>query len=341
MLSNLRGGIRPLVGFSTAPSDRPGFAWIYLDLPKPKFPHPCFICAHPWRKSPVSKQYLQAPLRQVTRPSYSPTFSNLLSQPSPRRHLRTPYRLFRPSHFIFEMSKNDPETLAGLLEPACDSAAAKLNLLTKKLTAAICAESARLLAKSQSQSASCTYRYYRQEAPRRDRGEPVGTCTLLGRLKGGGFALKASGSEMVVVAGLEPALAAISAPCLCQIGLHDQADEIEEYPRRERSTRQRHLQTGVRKLRRGRSRNCTRTIRGLNSTPLLVGLACAEENAPGRTCTDTARGLSPLPLRWATGASSEYGRSRESGPGGRTCTRTGSLLKGVSLLVGLHRGFEK
>ena len=28
-----------------------------------------------------------------------------------------------------------------------------------------------------------------------ERDEPVGTCTLLGRLKGGGFAIKASGSN--------------------------------------------------------------------------------------------------------------------------------------------------
>ncbi len=49
-------------------------------------------------------------------------------------------------------------------------------------------------------------------------GEPVGTCTLLSRLKGGGFAIKASGSELVVAAGFEPALAAFSTPCLFQLG---------------------------------------------------------------------------------------------------------------------------
>jgi hypothetical protein len=48
--------------------------------------------------------------------------------------------------------------------------------------------------------------------------EPVGTCTHLSRLKGGGFAIKASGSEFVVAAGFEPALAAFSTPCLFQLG---------------------------------------------------------------------------------------------------------------------------
>jgi len=36
--------------------------------------------------------------------------------------------------------------------------------------------------------------------PARETGEPVATCTPLVRLKGGCFALKASGSEMVVAA---------------------------------------------------------------------------------------------------------------------------------------------
>ncbi len=49
-------------------------------------------------------------------------------------------------------------------------------------------------------------------------GEPVGTCTHLSRLKGGGFAIKASGSKLVVAAGFEPALAAFSTPCLFQLG---------------------------------------------------------------------------------------------------------------------------
>src|SRR6478736_14481 len=70
--------------------------------------------------------------------------------------------------------------------------------------------------------------------------EPVGTCTHLSRLKGGGFAIKASGSEFAVAAErltpgvvsnrrgadsawrqgpqFEPALAALSTPCLCQLG---------------------------------------------------------------------------------------------------------------------------
>ena len=51
-----------------------------------------------------------------------------------------------------------------------------------------------------------------------------------------------------------------------------------------------------------RGENCTRTVRGLKSVPLLLGYAGVEKNAPGRTRTDTERGLSPLPLRWATGA---------------------------------------
>jgi hypothetical protein len=57
-----------------------------------------------------------------------------------------------------------------------------------------------------------------------ERNEPVGTCTHLSRLKGGGFAIKASGSwprvrlKLVVAAGFEPALAALSTPCLFQLG---------------------------------------------------------------------------------------------------------------------------
>src|SRR5687767_10916786 len=53
---------------------------------------------------------------------------------------------------------------------------------------------------------------------RRKGGEPVGSCTHLSRLKGGGFAIKASGSKLVVAAGFEPALAAFSTPCLFQLG---------------------------------------------------------------------------------------------------------------------------
>ena len=52
-------------------------------------------------------------------------------------------------------------------------------------------------------------------------GEPVGTCTLLSRLKGGGFAIKASGSwprvrlKLVVAERFALSLAAFSTPCLC------------------------------------------------------------------------------------------------------------------------------
>lgn len=52
----------------------------------------------------------------------------------------------------------------------------------------------------------------------RKNGGLVGTCTLLSRLKDGCFALKASNPEMVVTVGFEPALAALSTPCLFQLG---------------------------------------------------------------------------------------------------------------------------
>ena len=62
-----------------------------------------------------------------------------------------------------------------------------------------------------------------------------------------------------------------------------------------------------RKLRSGRCRNRTRTVRGLKSVPLLWATRALRRGAPGRSRTDTGRGLSPLPLLWATGANAWRG----------------------------------
>ena len=72
--------------------------------------------------------------------------------------------------------------------------------------------------------------------------------------------------------------------------------------------------------------SCTRTVRVLKSAPLLLGYAGVEMKC---SRSDSHRHFAGF-----KSTASALGYGSESGPGGRTCTRTGSVLSGVPLLLG-------
>ena len=146
---------------------------------------------------------------------------------------------------------------------------------------------------------------------------------------------------MVVAAGVEPALAAFSTPCLCQIGLRDPGMKSGGTRRTCSPSRsERDVFTSDETRRAGpvhvpwcprRDSHPHWPVFGAGASADWATRAKLTAGAPGRSRTGTGPGLKRPPLpNWATGAIMKS-------PGGRTRTRTGSGLSGVPLLIGLRR----
>ena len=153
--------------------------------------------------------------------------------------------------------------------------------------------------------------------PAEDGREPVGNCTLLSRLKGGGFALKASGSNLVVAAGVAPALAALSTQCLCWLGyatFKKMARVAGLAPARTRlkdeslgSLHSRAMKNGGTRRACSPSRECG-TI-SLAKNPGSFVRFTFHVGARGRTCTCTGPLLRRMSLHWTTRAKTSCSRS--------------------------------